>query len=123
VQHNGIFYGIWPAAEKQGEVAGINMAGGNAEYNGTTISNTLQVTGIDICAAGEIDAEGQKETVVFRDTDNYVYKKLVLDRNRIVGVILYGDVKDRLRIIKAMESGREIGQIRKELESWNLENL
>jgi nitrite reductase (NADH) large subunit len=123
VQHKGIFYGIWAAAEKQGEVAGINMAGGNAEYQGTTVSNTLQVAGIDICAAGEIDAEGQKEAIVFRDTDNYVYKKIVLDENRIAGVILYGDIKDRLKLIKAMEAGRDVGEIRDELESWNLEKL
>jgi nitrite reductase (NADH) large subunit len=123
VQHNGIFYGIWTAAEKQGEVAGINIAGGNAEYHGTTMSNTLQVAEIDICAAGEIDAEGQKRAIVFRDAENYVYKKLVLDGNRIVGVILYGDIKDRLKVLKAMESGRDIGEIRYELENWNLENL
>ena len=61
VQHNNIFDGIWPAAEKQGEVAGINMAGGDTEYHGTTISNILKVAGIDICAAGDIDAEEQKE--------------------------------------------------------------
>ena len=123
IQHNGVFYGIWPAAEKQGEVAGINMAGGNAEYQGTVISNTLKVAGIDICAAGDIDVEGHKEAIIFKDADNSIYKKLVIQNNAIIGTILCGDIKDRQKIIKAIESGKDISPIRKELELWNMENL
>jgi nitrite reductase (NADH) large subunit len=123
VQHNGIFYGIWPAAEKQGEVAGINMAGGNTEYHGTTVSITLKVAGIDLCAAGEIDIEGQKDAIIFKDRDNYIYKKMVVQENRIVGAILYGDIKNRQKIIKAIESRKDISTIKKELEHWDLEEL
>ena len=123
IQHNGVFYGIWPAAEKQGEVAGINMAGGNSEYLGTIISNTLKVAGIDICAAGDIDAEGQKDSIVFKDADNYIYKKMVLQNNTLVGTILYGDIRDRQKIIKAIETRKDISTIRKDLEHWDLEKL
>ncbi|MDH4231719.1 MAG: FAD-dependent oxidoreductase, partial [Nitrospirota bacterium] len=123
IQHNGIFYGIWPAAEKQGEVAGINMAGGNAEYQGTVISNTLKVAGIDICAAGDIDAEGKKDSIVFKDMDNSIYKKLVIENNAIIGTILCGDIKDRPKLVKAIESGKDISAVRKELERWDMEKL
>jgi nitrite reductase (NADH) large subunit len=123
IQHNGVFYGIWPAAEKQGEVAGINMAGGNSEYLGTIISNTLKVAGIDICAAGDIDAEGQKDSILFKDADNYIYKKMVLQNNTLVGTILYGDIRDRQKIIKAIETRKDISTIRKDLEHWDLEKL
>ena len=123
VQHNGIFYGIWPAAEKQGEVAGINMAGGNTEYHGTVISNTLKVAGIDICAAGDINAEGLKDSILFKDADNYIYKKMVVQNNTIVGTILYGDIRDRQKIIKAMETRKDISMMRKDLDHWDLEKL
>ncbi len=123
VQHNGIFYGIWPAAEKQGEIAGINMAGGNSEYHGTIISNTLKVAGIDICAAGDIDAEGLKDSILFKDADNYIYKKMVVQNNTIVGTILYGDIRDRQKIIKAIETRKDISMIRKDLDHWDLEKL
>lgn len=42
-QFKGRCFGIWPAAQRQGEIAGINMAGGDAIYEGTVISNTLKV--------------------------------------------------------------------------------
>jgi len=123
VQHNSIFYGIWPAAEKQGEVAGINMAGGNTEYQGTTISNTLRVAGIDLCAAGDIDAEGRKDSIIFKDTDNSIYKKMVVQNNTIIGTILYGDIKDRQKILKAIDTRKDISMLRKDLDHWDLEKL
>ncbi len=120
IQHNDIYYGIWPAAEKQGEVAGINMAGGIITYQGTTISNILKVAGIDLMAAGDIDAEGKKESIVISDIDKFIYKKLVIENNIIIGTILYGDIKDRKKILKAIENKTDISRIKKELEQWNL---
>ncbi|MEW6409301.1 MAG: FAD-dependent oxidoreductase [Nitrospirota bacterium] len=123
IQHNGIFYGIWPAAEKQGEVAGINMAGGSTVYEGTIISNMLKVVGIDLVAAGDIDAEGKNESIVVKDSDNFIYKKIVIKDNSIIGTILYGDIKERAKIIKAIENKTDISGIKKDLEQWNLEML
>jgi nitrite reductase (NADH) large subunit len=57
IEHREIFYGIWHAAQKQGETAGINMAGRydsipreSALYTGTTLSSVLKVVGIDLAA-------------------------------------------------------------------------
>jgi nitrite reductase (NADH) large subunit len=123
VEHNSICYGIWPAAEKQGETAGINMAGGNEVYRGTVISNVLKVAGIDLMAAGDIDAAGKGETIVLKDSDNFIYKKIVLRDNLIIGAILYGDIKDRKKILRAIENRTDISGIRKDLDVWNLKAL
>jgi nitrite reductase (NADH) large subunit len=123
IQHNGLCYGIWPAAEKQGEVAGINMAGGNAEYKGTTISNALKVAGIDVFSAGDIDADGKKDAVIFSNHDSFIYKKVVLDGNVITGSILLGDVRDRKKIMKAIEEKTDVRPVKKQLEQWDLSSL
>lgn len=123
VQHNGICYGIWPAAEKQGEVAGTVMAGGNAEYRGTTVSNTLKVAGIDLVAAGDIDAEGKKEAIVLQDRERFIYRKLVIEQGAICGAILCGDIRNRQKILRAIENRTDIGSIRKDLELGNFERL
>ena len=49
-EHRGRCYGLWPAAQRQGEVAGVNMAGGSALYEGSVVSNKLKVVGIDLTA-------------------------------------------------------------------------
>ena len=68
-EHQSRVYGIWPAAQRQGETAGMNMAGGNALYQGTVVSNTLKVVGINLTAAGEIDPEGKLECIVRSDRE------------------------------------------------------
>lgn len=123
IEHRGAFYGIWPASEKQGEVAGINMAGGNAIYNGTTPSNVLKIVGIDLVAAGDIDADGRFESIAKKDKEKYIYRKLVIKENIIIGCILYGDTQGRRKIIKAIDEKQDISTIRKELQQWNLEVL
>lgn len=123
VQHRGISYGIWSAAEQQGQTAGINMAGGKAEYNGTVISNTLKVAGIDVFSAGDTDADEKRESITTADKESYIYKKLVFDNNRIVGAILLGDIKDRRKIMKAIESRIDIGPIKQEIRAWDFSSV
>ncbi|NJD56207.1 MAG: NAD(P)/FAD-dependent oxidoreductase, partial [Nitrospirae bacterium] len=123
VQHNGQCYGIWPAAEQQGEVAGINMAGGNAEYRGTTMSNTLSVAGVDIFAAGDIDPEGKKEAIFLNDPANRTYRKLVMENDIITGAILLGDTRDRRKVMHAMDTRSDISGIRMKLEAGDFSPL
>ena len=130
IEHREIFYGIWHAAQKQGEIAGINMAGrydsiprGTALYTGTTLSNVLKVVGIDLAAAGDIDAEGTCESIIQKNKDTYVYKKLVIKDNVLAGCILYGDISHYRKILQAIDEKKNIADIRKGLEKWDLSEL
>jgi nitrite reductase (NADH) large subunit len=115
VQHRGRFYGIWPAAEKQGEIAGINMAGGAELYEGTVMSNRLKVVGIDLVSSGEIDVEGQFESLVERDEGKGVYRKLILDDGVIIGCILLGNVSGNQEILEAIEKRRDVTDVKAEI--------
>lgn len=108
VEHRGRGYGIWPAAMKQGEIAGINMAGGSAEYSGTIMLNSLKVAGIDLTSAGNIDADEKLKSAVY--VDNTVYRKIVVDDGRICGFIFLG-TKDGLKSCqKLLESQTNVGE-------------
>ncbi len=104
IEHRGRFYGIWPAAQEQGKAAGANMAGQPEVYEGTVPSNTLKVVGIDLLAAGDIDAEGRMEAVVFQDEAQKIYRKVVLQENVIIGAILFGDIRGGNEIQAAMKA-------------------
>lgn len=123
IEHRGAFYGIWPAAQKQGEIAGINMAGGNALYAGTTISNVLKVAGLDLAVAGDIDADGKFDSVVQKDRERYIYKKIVIKNNILSGCILYGDITGYRKILRAIDEKRNIADIRADIEKWYLSGL
>jgi nitrite reductase (NADH) large subunit len=102
-EHRGRVYGIWPAALRQGEAAGINMAGGNVIYDGTVVSNTLKVVGVNLTAAGEIDPEGKLECIVKSDREKCTYCKVAFKEDRIVGCVLLGDVAGAKEILSAIE--------------------
>jgi len=115
IEHRGRFYGIWPAAMEQGKVAGAAMAGQDVEYQGTVISNTLKVVGIDLFSAGEIDVEGTLDSIVIKDEAKNIYRKLVIKENVLVGAILLGDIHGGEEIQQAIKRGVNITAIKDEL--------
>jgi len=117
IEHRGRFYGIWPASMEQGRVAGANMAGQERTYAGTVPSNSLKVVGIDLLAAGDLDAEGKMESVVVKDEARKIYRKLVLKDHCIVGVMLLGDTRGKEEIQRAIQSKKDISPWEKELSS------
>ena len=123
IEHKGMVYGIWPASEKQGQVAGLNMAGQTAEYTGTTPSNQLKVAGIDLLAAGDIDPEGKLLAFVDQNQEAGTYRKLVLKDNRLVGCLLFGTLEGRKKILKAMEEQKDLSAIKEQLARFDLEVL
>lgn len=109
-EYKGAIYGIWPAATQQGRVAGAVMAGNNEKYSGTTMANKLKVVGIDLASAGEIDADGKFEART--EESDGVYKKFVLDNNRLIGLIMLGDAKNFAAMTKAIKDGTEFDRIK-----------
>ena len=123
IEHKGMLYGIWPASEKQGEAAGMNMAGHGAAYTGTTFSNLLKVAGIDLLAAGDIDPEGKLEALIDQNRETGTYRKIVIKENAIVGCLLFGTLEGRKSIIKAMEEKRDISAVKGQLARFDLNAL
>ncbi len=109
-EFKGIPYGIWPAAMEQGKIAGTNMAGGDAAYEGTTMSNVLKVVGIDLASAGEIDVDHKHEAKVV--VGEGLYRKIVLKDDRIIGCIMLGDKTGFNQVTKWMSEGRDVSGVK-----------
>jgi nitrite reductase (NADH) large subunit len=114
-EFRGMPYGIWPAAMEQGKIAGANMAGGNKIYEGTTMVNTLKVVGIDLASAGNIDAENELESRIVKDEK--VYKKIVIENNKIIGCIMLGETKGFNKITKAISEYVDVSKIKDQILS------
>lgn len=111
-EHKGRVYGIWPATQKQGEIAGVNMAGGNESYGGTVVSNTLKVVGIDLTSVGEMDPEGKLECVVRSDREKYQYCKVTFKEDKVVGCIFLGETKGKTELLNAIEGGAHAKELK-----------
>lgn len=116
IEHRGRFYGIWPAAQEQGRVAGAVMAGQDLKYEGTVPANKLKVVGIDLVAAGEIDPEGKLESVVLQDEARYLYRKLIIQDKVLIGALLLGDVRGSEEIQQAIRNRTDISALKEDLK-------
>jgi nitrite reductase (NADH) large subunit len=105
-EFQGRVYGIWPAAEDQGRLAGKNMAGRKESYQGTVMANTLKVVGIDLASAGEIDADNDHHSRVQASDDRY--RKIVLEDNRIIGCIMLGDTSGFQKVTRMMQEQTDV---------------
>jgi nitrite reductase (NADH) large subunit len=125
VEHRGRCYGVWPAAQRQGETAGLNMAGRNELYEGTVVSNTLKVVGINLTSAGEIDIEGKLECIVRSDREKCAYCKAAFKEDKIIGCILLGDIKGGPEILNSIGKMVNLKEIKDSLrkEGYKIKGL
>lgn len=86
---------LLPNAYMQGEAAGINMAGGEADFSKSMPLNAIGFFGLPMVTAGSYDGEE------FTSETENSYKKLVFKDNRLIGYILIGDI-DRAGIYTAL---------------------
>lgn len=76
---------ILPNAFMQGNVAGKNMAGGDAAFENAFPMNAIGFMGLHIISAGTYSGE------VYSEIEGESYKKLFIEDNRLKGFILMGD--------------------------------
>ncbi len=114
-EHKGIIYGIIPAAQRQGEVAGINMAGGDETYQGTTPVNTVSVLGMSLFSIGDIDPDGKYPSLTYVSKTTNIYRKLVLQGDSIIGCILLNDSRGSTEIMQAIQNKKNIALLKDRL--------
>ena len=78
-------------------------------------SNVLKVVGIDLVAAGDIDADGKLAAIVHQDEAKKTYRKLVIQDNLLVGAILLGDIRGNAEIQAAIKKKQDISRLKSEL--------
>ncbi|HEY9066338.1 MAG TPA: nitrite reductase large subunit NirB [Burkholderiaceae bacterium] len=121
--HRGIAYGLVAPLFEQAKVAANHLAQfGIGRYLGSMTSTKLKVTGIDLFSAGNFmgartgkPEDASCEEIVMSDPYGGVYKKLVIQDDKLVGACMYGDTVDGSWYFKLLREGRKIGDIRDKL--------
>lgn len=113
VQHRKQLFGLVAPLFEQAKVCANHLAEyGIARYEGSVTSTKLKVTGIDLFSAGEFQGGNGYEELLFQDPARGIYKKLVVESNRIKGAVLYGDTGDGAWYFQLMRDGTDISAFR-----------
>ncbi len=110
-EHRDKIYGLVAPGLEQAGVAAHHISGSTSFYAGSQAATRLKVVGVSVFSAGrcgERDAISQLQHLRWRSYDSSCYRKLLLRRNRLVGVIAYGEWGEISRIQEVVQCERYI---------------
>ncbi|GGH44735.1 FAD-dependent oxidoreductase [Frigidibacter albus] len=112
VEHDRQLFGLVAPLYDQAKVLAATLLGQTAAFQPVQTATKLKVTGVDLFSAGDFaDAPGREE-IVFRDPGRGVYKRLILDGDRLIGAVLYGDTADGSWFFDMIKQGKDVSGIR-----------
>jgi len=94
VEHREVCYGLVAPLYEMAEVVANNLLGDAAAYQGSMTSAKLKVNGVSLFSAGDFADGPGREEIVLRDAAAGVYRRLVLEGDRLVGIVMVGDTSD-----------------------------
>ena len=115
VEFNGHLFGLVAPLYDQAKVLAQTLLGKEDAFIVRDTATKLKVTGCDLFSAGDFaDGEG-REDIVLRDPGKGIYKRLVIEDDRLVGAVMYGDTADGNWFFQLIKDGTEIDEMRETL--------
>ena len=112
VEHNKQLFGLVAPLYDQARVLAQALLGQDSAFRPVQTATKLKVTGCDLFSAGDFaDAPG-REDLVFRDPARGVYKRLVIEGDKLVGAVMYGDTADGNWFFGLIKDGTDITPMR-----------
>lgn len=116
VQHRNVTFGLVAPLYEQASVCANHLARlGIAQYSYSPSGVRLKVSGIDLFSMGKITEDAESEVLLFQDARLGVYKKLLIENDRLVGIVLYGDTRDSAWYQELLETHSDVSAIRQAL--------
>ncbi|SDZ09000.1 nitrite reductase (NADH) large subunit [Evansella caseinilytica] len=110
-EHRGMAYGLVAPLYEQGQALADALTGRESEgYQGSILSTQLKVAGCDLFSGGKIHEDDHTEAIVVQDAVAGVYKKILVEDNKITGIVLYGDASDGNRLFSMLKKGTDISE-------------
>ncbi|HEV2773493.1 MAG TPA: molybdopterin-dependent oxidoreductase [Thermoleophilaceae bacterium] len=104
-EHRGTVYGLWAPLAEQARVAGASVLGEPAGFTGATVATTLKIAGVELFVGGAKEPADDGEEVVLSDTRRSLYRKLVLDGDRLTGAIVVNEPGVARRAVELLRTG------------------
>lgn len=115
VEHNSIVYGLVAPLFDMAKVLARTLVDTSAHFVAPAISTKLKVTGVDLFSVGDFNDGDDREDIVFHDPGNGLYKRIILQNNRVIGAVMYGDTEGSQWVFNLLKSKRNIGKFRDSL--------
>ena len=114
-EFEGVPAAFWSQSIEMGRIAGANAAGDEEAYSLIPSSMNIAAMNTEIFSMGDVGVDENKEyrTIELADANRGEYEKYYFEHNRLVGVILIGDISKQLDLMKALEENRKFSEFMK----------
>ncbi|MCF4098120.1 nitrite reductase large subunit NirB [Maritalea mediterranea] len=94
-QVDGRVYGLVAPLYDMAQVAACTLTDDFSKpFKHQDTATKLKVTGIDLFSVGDFAEGDDRDEIVLRDANAGIYKRVILQDNKIIGTVLYGDTSD-----------------------------
>ncbi|MGR6870901.1 NAD(P)/FAD-dependent oxidoreductase [Pseudomonas sp. HK3] len=95
IEHRGDTFGLVAPLYDQAKVLANHLSEhGVAQFQTLPTATKLKVTGVNLFSVGNFLGTPSSEYLYYRHTQQGIYKKIVIENNQIIGVVLYGDTQE-----------------------------
>jgi nitrite reductase (NADH) large subunit len=115
VEHNGIAYGLVAPLYDMAKVAAHSLAGVLKSFAPKAVPTRLKVTGVDLFSVGDFSNKKEYQEIVLRDAARNIYKRVILNENKIIGAVLYGETGEGNFFFEKIKAEEDISDIRDRL--------
>ena len=113
IEHRGDTFGLVAPLYDQAKVLANHLSEhGVAQYQTLPSATKLKVTGINLFSVGNFSGTDSSENIFYRHKQQGIYKKIVIENNKIIGVVLYGDTQEGPYYHELLDSKTDIQTIR-----------
>ncbi len=115
IEHDKQLFGLVAPLYDQARVVAATLLADAAAFRPVQTATKLKVTGCDLFSAGDFADGPGREDIVFRDPGRGVYKRLVIEGEKLVGAVMYGDTADGNWFFGLIKDAKDIGEMRETL--------
>ncbi|MCA0272373.1 MAG: nitrite reductase large subunit NirB [Proteobacteria bacterium] len=112
VEHEKQLFGLVAPLYDQAKILARTLTGEAATFQPVQTATKLKVTGVDLFSAGDFAEGPGREDIVFRDPGRGVYKRLILEGEKLIGAVMYGDTADGSWFFGLIKDGTDVTAMR-----------
>ncbi|KQZ15343.1 nitrite reductase [Mesorhizobium sp. Root554] len=109
----GHVYGLVAPLYEMARVMAAKLSDGeDRRFAHADTPTKLKVTGIDLYSIGDFADGEDREEIILRDASSGIYKRVILQDNRIIGTVLFGETGDGAWFNDLKKKQTDISEIR-----------
>jgi nitrite reductase (NADH) large subunit len=111
----GNFLSLVTPLYDQAKVLARALLGQEAAFQPVQTANKLKVKGVSLFSADDFAKSPGREDIVFRDPGRGIYKRLIIEDDKLIGAVMYCDIPDGAWFLGLIKDGTDITDLRETL--------